>query len=185
MSKNFELLQEIGCDEDLFRTSDSDIATATLSAAVVASSLDVDNAERERVLRNASLPDVLVPVEDSPAAQSSHIVGSLEPTERAAATGLQSNSAMMSPPPGGTLLAATDVPVPPAELFVNGESLGAKEMKKDSHLAWNVKYAPGSIEARGYKGGKKATIESDDLFGPKHKRMDYEGERPICGGKAE
>ena len=40
------------------------------------------------------------------------------------------------------------------ELFVNGQSLGAKDMKKDSHLAWNVKYAPGTIEARGYKDGK-------------------------------
>jgi beta-galactosidase len=40
------------------------------------------------------------------------------------------------------------------ELFLNGESLGAKEMKKDSHLAWNVKYAPGAIEARGYKADK-------------------------------
>ena len=40
------------------------------------------------------------------------------------------------------------------ELFINGESLGAKEMKKDSHLAWIVKYAPGAIEARGYKGGE-------------------------------
>ena len=29
------------------------------------------------------------------------------------------------------------------ELFLNGQSLGAKDMKKDSHLAWNVKYAPG------------------------------------------
>jgi beta-galactosidase len=41
------------------------------------------------------------------------------------------------------------------ELFLNGQSLGAKEMKKDGHLAWNVKYAPGAIEARGYKGGKQ------------------------------
>ena len=40
------------------------------------------------------------------------------------------------------------------ELFLNGQSLGAKDMKKDSHLAWNVAYAPGAIEARGYKGGK-------------------------------
>ncbi len=41
------------------------------------------------------------------------------------------------------------------ELFLNGQSLGAKDMKKDSHLAWNVKYAPGAIEARGYKDGKQ------------------------------
>ena len=40
------------------------------------------------------------------------------------------------------------------ELFLNGQSLGAQETKKDSHLAWNVKYAPGAIEARGYKDGK-------------------------------
>jgi len=38
------------------------------------------------------------------------------------------------------------------ELFVNGKSLGVKDVKKDSHVAWNVEYAPGTIEARGYKG---------------------------------
>jgi beta-galactosidase len=40
------------------------------------------------------------------------------------------------------------------ELFLNGRSLGAKDMPRDSHLAWNVSYAPGAIEARGYKDGK-------------------------------
>ena len=40
------------------------------------------------------------------------------------------------------------------ELFHNGQSLGAKDLPKDQHLAWNVKYAPGTLEARGYKGGK-------------------------------
>jgi beta-galactosidase len=40
------------------------------------------------------------------------------------------------------------------ELFLNDQSLGPKEMKKDSHLAWNVAYAPGAIEARAYKGDK-------------------------------
>ena len=29
------------------------------------------------------------------------------------------------------------------ELFHNGQSLGAKDMQKDQHLAWTVKYAPG------------------------------------------
>ena len=29
------------------------------------------------------------------------------------------------------------------ELFLNGQSLGTKDVKKDSHVAWNVKYAPG------------------------------------------
>jgi beta-galactosidase len=40
------------------------------------------------------------------------------------------------------------------ELLFNGESLGTKDVKKDSHLAWIVKYAPGTIEARGFKDGK-------------------------------
>ena len=52
------------------------------------------------------------------------------------------------------------------ELFLNGQSLGAKDMKKDSHLAWNVKYAPGAIEARGYKGGKQVMTAKRETTGP-------------------
>jgi beta-galactosidase len=51
------------------------------------------------------------------------------------------------------------------ELFLNGQSLGAKEMKKDSHLAWNVKYAPGAIEARGYKDGKQVATAKRETAG--------------------
>jgi beta-galactosidase len=40
------------------------------------------------------------------------------------------------------------------ELFLNGKSLGSKDVKKDSHVAWIVLFAPGAIEARGSKGGK-------------------------------
>src|SRR5580698_1455831 len=40
------------------------------------------------------------------------------------------------------------------ELLFNGESLGTKDVKKDSHVAWVVKYAPGTLEARGYKADK-------------------------------
>jgi len=40
------------------------------------------------------------------------------------------------------------------ELFLNGKSLGAKDVKKDSHVAWVVQYAPGAIEARGSRGGQ-------------------------------
>jgi beta-galactosidase len=38
------------------------------------------------------------------------------------------------------------------ELFLNGRSLGRKTMPRDSHLQWDVKYAPGTLMARGYKG---------------------------------
>jgi beta-galactosidase len=40
------------------------------------------------------------------------------------------------------------------ELVFNGQSLGTKDVKKDSHVAWVVKYAPGTLEARGYKADK-------------------------------
>lgn len=40
------------------------------------------------------------------------------------------------------------------ELFVNGKSLGAQAVRKNSHAAWTVNYMPGAIEARGYKGGR-------------------------------
>jgi beta-galactosidase len=52
------------------------------------------------------------------------------------------------------------------ELFCNGQSLGAKEMKKDSHLAWIVKYAPGVIEARGFKEDKVVMTAKRETTGP-------------------
>jgi len=52
------------------------------------------------------------------------------------------------------------------ELFLNGASLGAKDMKKDSHLAWNVKYTAGAIEARGFKDGKQVLTAKRETAGP-------------------
>ncbi len=52
------------------------------------------------------------------------------------------------------------------ELFLNGESLGAKEVIKDQHLAWIVKYAPGALEARGYKDGKLFATVRRETTGP-------------------
>ncbi|UWZ82683.1 beta-galactosidase GalA [Occallatibacter riparius] len=51
------------------------------------------------------------------------------------------------------------------ELFHNGKSLGAKDVKKDSHVAWNVKYAPGSLEARGFKDGKQVMTAKRETTG--------------------
>ena len=52
------------------------------------------------------------------------------------------------------------------ELFLNGQSLGAKDMQKDQHLAWIVKYAPGTIEARGFKDGKQVLTAKRETTGP-------------------
>jgi len=43
------------------------------------------------------------------------------------------------------------------ELFLNGKSLGKKIMPRNSHLQWEVNYEPGTLEAVGYKKGKKLT----------------------------
>jgi len=43
------------------------------------------------------------------------------------------------------------------ELFLNGKSLGKKVMPRNSHLQWQVNYEPGTLEAIGYKKGKKIT----------------------------
>jgi len=39
------------------------------------------------------------------------------------------------------------------DLFLNGTSQGRQKVEPLSHLAWTVKYDPGTIEARGYKNG--------------------------------
>ena len=43
------------------------------------------------------------------------------------------------------------------ELFLNGKSLGKKDMPRNGHLEWTVNYQPGRLEAIAYKKGKKLT----------------------------
>jgi beta-galactosidase len=45
------------------------------------------------------------------------------------------------------------------ELFLNGRSLGKKDMPRDRHLNWTVPYAAGKLEAIGYRNGKKLTAK--------------------------
>jgi beta-galactosidase len=40
------------------------------------------------------------------------------------------------------------------ELFLNGTSLGSKNVGRNSHAEWKARYAPGVLEARGWKDGK-------------------------------
>ena len=64
------------------------------------------------------------------------------------------------------------------ELLLNGKSLGAKDVKKDSHVAWVAKYTPGSMEARGWKDGKQVMTTRRDTTGAAAKlvmRPDREG----------
>jgi len=52
------------------------------------------------------------------------------------------------------------------ELFLNGKSLGSQQVPRLGHVEWRVKYEPGTIEARGTKGGKTALVEKRETTGP-------------------
>ncbi len=56
---------------------------------------------------------------------------------------------------------ATDV----AKNFEHRESLGRKPMTGNSHLKWPVKYAPGTLLAQGYKGGKETLTSKIEATG--------------------
>ena len=51
------------------------------------------------------------------------------------------------------------------ELFLNGTSLGSQPVKKNGHLEWKVKYAPGTLEARATKGGRVVLTEKRETAG--------------------
>ncbi len=51
------------------------------------------------------------------------------------------------------------------ELFLNGKSLGKKDMPRYSHLQWKVAFEPGKLEAIAYKNGRKL-IEKIETTGP-------------------
>jgi len=46
------------------------------------------------------------------------------------------------------------------ELFLNGASLGKQAMKPKSKLSWQVKYAPGTLSAKGYDNAGKVIAET-------------------------
>jgi beta-galactosidase len=45
------------------------------------------------------------------------------------------------------------------ELFLNGKSLGKKDMPRNGHLTWTVNYEPGTLSAVAFKKGKKLTAK--------------------------
>ncbi|WP_121352668.1 beta-galactosidase GalA [Flavisolibacter nicotianae] len=52
------------------------------------------------------------------------------------------------------------------ELFLNGKSLGKKDMPRNGHLQWSVAYAPGTLEAVAFKKGKKLTAKVETTGAP-------------------
>ena len=52
------------------------------------------------------------------------------------------------------------------ELFLNGKSLGKKDMPRNKHLQWSVAYEPGKLEAVAYKKGRKITAAVETTGAP-------------------
>ncbi len=52
------------------------------------------------------------------------------------------------------------------ELFLNGKSLGKKDMPRNSHLQWTVNYEPGTLEAVAFKKGKRLTSKIETTGQP-------------------
>lgn len=51
------------------------------------------------------------------------------------------------------------------ELFLNKKSLGKKKMQQNGHLEWKVNYVSGTLEAVGYKNGKKVLSDIQKTTG--------------------
>lgn len=51
------------------------------------------------------------------------------------------------------------------ELLLNGQSLGTRKMEAYGHVEWDVVFAPGTLEARGYKDGKLVLTDKRETAG--------------------
>jgi len=66
------------------------------------------------------------------------------------------------------------------ELFLNKKSLGKKKMEQYGHLEWKVKYAPGTLEAIGYKNGKKILTDAQRTTeNPESIKLSVDAENPL------
>jgi len=70
------------------------------------------------------------------------------------------------------------------ELFLNGTSLGRKSMPRNSHLEWEVNYAPGILLARGFQGGKILAESKQQTAGPPA-AIQLTPDRQTIGGDGE
>jgi beta-galactosidase len=71
------------------------------------------------------------------------------------------------------------------ELFLNGESLGRQAMPRDGHLAWRVKYEPGTLSAKGYDTGGKIIAESKEETTGDATQLQFTPNRSIINADGE
>ncbi len=73
------------------------------------------------------------------------------------------------------------------ELFLNGQSLGTKEMPFDDYVEWQVPYKPGRLVAKAYSDGKTAAVDVVETAGaparivltPDRKTLQADGEDAV------
>lgn len=70
------------------------------------------------------------------------------------------------------------------ELFLNGKSVGTREVPRYGHAEWDVAFAPGVIEARGYRGGKLILKQSRETVG-EAARIQLTAERSVLRADGE
>jgi len=68
------------------------------------------------------------------------------------------------------------------ELFLNGQSQGSQNVTPNTRLVWKVKYAPGTLEARAFKGGRQALTFQRETTGPAAKIVLKPDRRQIDAG---
>jgi beta-galactosidase len=51
------------------------------------------------------------------------------------------------------------------ELFLNGQTLKRKDVPRYGHVEWKVKYAPGTLRARGFKNGREVLTAKRETTG--------------------
>lgn len=52
------------------------------------------------------------------------------------------------------------------ELWLNGKSQGSRNVPRNRHVQWTVPFQPGTLEARGYRGGKLILTARRETTGP-------------------
>jgi beta-galactosidase len=69
------------------------------------------------------------------------------------------------------------------ELFLNGRSLGAQNVARNSHAAWKVKYEPGRLEVHGMKDGKPLVAVRETTGAPARLVMRPDRSRLFADGR--
>jgi beta-galactosidase len=67
------------------------------------------------------------------------------------------------------------------DLYLNGAPLGSREAARNRHVEWRVPYAPGTLEARGFRNGALVQTARRETAGPAARLRLSADRAPIAG----